>query len=306
MHHGIRLATLATLATLVAVTGTGCSRVRQLASGSSSASAEPNTSASATTAGAGSGGGAFWSAKAKPDGTSRPWVNEGGRQGKCTFVGWRGTGDNRKSMFKLDLPAGKKADHVQTWQFYYDATGKQIDEYPSATDPTSGDDGVQDLGQSGHSIKTGVDSVECEITQIGFTDGTYWWNENLMTSSMRRPKGGFPDSMLRDHVGEKVQVVSIDADKLKVTLHNLTNRPVRSVDVELLCWKKDDEGKDDSVTTDDTIDVELGPNATLTTDVEIRSSKFDHCKLTEGAVSEVTYADNTLFINRNLEASARP
>lgn len=315
MHHGIKLARLVGLASVAffVLTGTGCSRVRQLASGRASASAEPSasvtvTGASVTTGATAGTTGGGWSAKPKFDGTNRPWVDEGGRQGKCTFVGWRGTGEKRTSMFKLELPPGKKADHIQTWQFYYDAAGKQIDEYPSATNPENSahDDGVQDLGETGSRIKSGVDSVECEITKIGYPDGTYWWNENLMASGMRRPKGGFPAAMLKDHAGEKVQVVSVDVNKLKVTLKNLTDRPIRTVEVELLCWKKDDEGKDDKEWTSDSIDVDLGANATMTTDLEIRSSRFDHCRLTEGAVSEVRFADDTVFINRNLEASARP
>lgn len=293
---------------LVAVVSlTGCSRVRQLASGSS-ASAEPSSVASVTTTSATVGTtSTLWSAAPKPAGTSRPWANEGGRQGSCTFVGWKGAGDDRKSLFKLELPPGKKANHVQTWQFYYDATGKQIDEYPSATSPSSGDaDGVQDLGQSGRSIKSTVDSVECEITKIGFTDGTYWWNENLMSSGLRRPKGGFPDSMLKEHTGERVAVDAVDLKKSTVTVHNLTDRPMSRMDVELLCWTKDEDGKDDTETTSDWIDLNLGPKATATAPIDIRSSKFDHCSLVEGTVSSVEYPDETVFINRNLRAGARP
>lgn len=308
MHHGIKLASLVGLVYLAAA-GTGCSRVRQLASGTAAASAEPSSVASAsasttTTSATVAGGG--WSVKPKPDGTSRPWVNEAGRQGKCTFVGWQGTGDERRSMFKLDMPAGKKANHVQTWQFYYDATGKQIDEYPSATNPSSGDDdGVQDLGERGRSIKSGVDSVECEITTIGFTDGTYWWNENLV-AGMRRPKGGFPDSMLKEHTGERVAVDAVDLKKSTVTVRNLTDHPMSRIEVELLCWTKDEDGKDDTETDSDWIDLNLGPKATSTAPIDIRSSKFDHCSRVEGTVSSIEYPDETVFINRNLKASSRP
>lgn len=301
MNQGSTLRTAATATFLAAplLLAPACSRIRDLgASGSASASSNVTTTSAASAATTNIG----WSARPNPDGSPRPWADEAGRQGKCIFTGWKGTGDDKKSMFRLELPPGKTAEHIQTWQFYYDASGKQLDEYPSATTPSFGDDaGVQDLGASGHRIKDEVDTVECEITEIRFKDGTAWWNKNLMASGLRRPKGGFPASMLRDHAGERVAVVSVDPKNEKVTLKNLTDRPVHQVNVELICWKGKEHEYDDHWT-----DVVLAGNATITTKVEVRWSKLEGCDFIEGAVSRVEYADDSVFRNLNLEGSARP
>jgi len=279
----------------------GCAREK---TSSGDGATAPSASASAASSAGGAAKAAFWSANPRPASTNdpKPWANEGGRQGKCTFTGWATVDGEKRSMFHVEGPPGREADTLQTWQYYYDADGKQLDEYPSATDAAMNDDaGVQSLGRAGASIKKEFATVECEVTSIHFKDGTSWWNENLMTGGLRRPRGGFSSAVLAEHTGERIIVGAIDPQQKKVELKNVGDRTTRSVRVETICWKKDDRNGDR-----DTVDVAIPAGESRTAKLDLSSSALEGCELLEAAVSRVEYADDTVWTNRNLESNERP
>jgi hypothetical protein len=296
----LRLLTLASLGLAL----TACGRLRGFGgdagattttAASASASSTP-TSPSRTTS--------TWAVNPRPSSAAapRPWVDEAGRRGSCTFAGWTQKDGEKRSLFKIVLPPGHEVDGIQTWQFYYDAEGKQIHDYPSATSPRFGDDGVQDLGSTGSSIPKETATVECEITRITYKDGTVWWNENLMVSSNKRPQGGFGPSVLKEHSGEKIAVVSeLDPKSMTVGLKNLGDRTTKRVRIDTICWKKDDRDYDH-----DWSEVAIPAGETRTVKVGINANDVVRCELLETAVSSVEWADDTEWTNRNLDSYARP
>ena len=110
---------------------------------------------------------------------------------------------------------------------------------------TTRQDAGQEPRQARDVMTKDVATVECEITRITYKDGTVWWNENLMVSSNRRPKGGFSPAVLKEHTGEKIAVVGeLDVKTMTVELKNLGDRTTKRVRVDTLCWKKDDRDYD--------------------------------------------------------------
>lgn len=247
----------------------------------------------------------LWTAVSKIDPkTKAPWIDEAGRQGRCKFVKWDGSGKERKSIFELAAPPGKQAEGMQTWQFYYDKSGEQIDSYPSATSVSFNDDAHQQaLGQSGDGIKKDVDTVECEITRITFADGTFWFNANLMKAGLSRPKGGFTHAQLLEHTGEKVAVTVVDGNKGKVKLVNLTDAPVKSVRVDLFYSKPKGQG---TQAESGFVDVAIDPKGTATAAIKVDGKRVAGFESVDGAASSVDFTDGTSFSNRNLDSYERP
>lgn len=305
MTRSTRLAL--TLAALALPALAGCGRLRgtdaDAGASASSASTTTTTSASAT---AGSGANAStWAVTPRPKSLTdpKPWANEAGRRGSCTFAGWSEKDGEKRSLFKIEMPPGHEVDGFQTWQFYYDAEGKQLSDYPSASSMHFNDDaGVQDLGSRGNSIPKDVATVECEITRITYKDGTVWWNENLMVSSNHRPKGGFSPAVLKEHTGEKIAVVGeFDVKTMTVELKNLGDRTTKRVRVDTLCWKKDDRDYDH-----DWADVAIPAGESRKVKVDINANDVVRCELLETAVSSVEWSDDTVWTNRNLDSYERP
>ncbi len=259
------------------------------ASGSAAGSASAKASASAAAANAPAG---------------HPWINETGRGGaKCEFTKWGENYDKKKvAMFKLTMPPGKDVDSLQTWEFYYDKAGKQLDRYPHATfiDPEKPEQG---LGESGDKIPKDTDVVECEVTRITFKDKSFWFNGNLVPNSADRPKGGFPDDVLKAESGEKVTVEVLDPKKGHVKLKNVSDKEIKNVSVDLIYFKADGGHEDKS---DYSVEVSLKPGDTVEKDVKLGDEKLPDFKSVEGYVPAVTFADDSMWENQNLTGFELP
>jgi hypothetical protein len=234
----------------------------------------------------------------KPAATGKKdFVNVDGRLGKCEFVGFEGTGKDRKAMFKITPPAGKEVETVQTWEFYYDKAGKFLKRYPASTFIEAG---PQKLGYSGDDIPKGTDVVECELTTFWYKDKTNWFNENIVLDGEDRPKGGIPDAELKAHSGEKVEIEVVDVKAGKVKLKNVADKPVKTVDVNVLYRLADGKTKYEQKE----IDVEIAPGATVEQVIELKEVPAD-LKTAEAYAPYVKFADDSEFKNRNLSGSYR-
>jgi hypothetical protein len=283
MPRSLRLRALA-LASLVAILAPACKDdpAKPAASGASSAAAAATASAAAS--------------GYKP---RYPYYLEAGRGGKCEFLGWEGAGKDRKSSFKVTLLEDKPTRYTQTWQFYYDASGKLLDIYPSATPFKNKPDR---LGFSGEKIPKGTDTVECEITKVQFDTKTFWFNGNLDPYAAPRPKGGFTDADLKAHSGEKVTVEIVDEKALKVKLSNVGDKAVKATSVSVTAFLADGKVKCASARS---VEKPIEPGASIEATLELYNPLPDHQRL-EATAPEVKLADGTTFKNRNLDCDVIP
>lgn len=227
----------------------------------------------------------------------KPFVTEAGRKGTCEFVAFEGEGEARKAMFKITVPADKEVGSVQTWQFYYDKTGKHLDRYPHAT---SVEAGPQALGHEGESIPKDTDVVECEVTTIWYKDNTIWFNENLAPDDRDRPKGGVTEAELKASSGEKVEIEIVDATAGKVKLKNVSDKPVKSLHVDVLYRLP--EGK--TTSKSDFVTVDIAPGATVEHVLKLTDPPAAP-ESVEAYAPSVRFADDSSFSNRNLSSSYR-
>ena len=229
----------------------------------------------------------------------RPWIDEVGRGGaSCEFAAWDGKGKDRVATFKLAMPAAHKDDvtFMQTWQFYYDKAGKPLERYPHALSYDSSAP-VQKLGATGDSINKATAAVECEITSLRFKDGTFWFNNNLVPLAGDRPKGGFPDDYLKAHSGEKVVVEVLDPKKRHVKLKNISDKPVKKLEISIHYFLADGTHK----TAQQNVDLVLKPGETVERkDIEFVGDDVPEYKTAEGVAPRVYFSDDTEFENRNL------
>ncbi len=226
-------------------------------------------------------------------------MNEAGRQGKCEFVRWDGTGKSRKAIFDLKGPLGKEIDSMQTWQFYYDKNGKEVDSYPFPATPGKE---PQPLGQVGDHIDASTDVVECEITNIQYKDHGFWMNGNLVPRNHERPKGGYTEADLKSHAGEKVEVEILDAKAGRVKLKNVCDKEVQHLEIDILYFKAD--GSHDY--KNDYVDVSIKPGDSAEQQIHLAGEPIGAFTSAEGSVPEVRFDDHTEWKNRNLEAFERP
>jgi hypothetical protein len=228
------------------------------------------------------------------------WVTEAGREVKCEFVEWKGAGKTRKAMFKMTPRSKKEISSVQTWEFYYDKSGKYLTNYPHAT---SIDDGPQSLGADGDSIAKGTDAVECEVTRVTYKDGTRWFNANLINDDDPRPKGGVTDAYLKDHAGEKVEIEVVDAKEGKLKLKNVSDKETKSIDIEIVYVLKDNKHETrDAWSTK----LEIKPGKTVEHTIKLKTPPPEGFLSVDASAPYVLFADDTKFKNKNLNASERP
>ena len=241
------------------------------------------------------------SAEASSSPKSRhPYFDEAGRQGKCEFVKYEGEGKDRKALFSMTPPAGgKKVDYVQAWLFYYDKSGKHLSRYPHSTSMKGA---PQPLGQEGDKIPKDTATIECEITRITFEDKTFWFNANLVRNEEDRPKGGYPESELKTHTGERVAVEVVDGKAGKVKLKNLGDKPIESLEVELIPFKADGSH---GWFPDFNVPVKIKPGETVEATIKL-SNPITEWKTIEGTAPEVRYEGGTKFINHNLSGFDLP
>jgi hypothetical protein len=234
--------------------------------------------------------------KARPH---HAYFDEAGRQGRCEFVKFEGRGKDRKVLFKITPPAGKEVKNLQTWLFYYDKEGKHLERYPHATFPNGEN---QALGEDGDQIPKGTATVECEITRIAFADQSFWFNANLVRNEEDRPKGGYPESELKTHVGEKVSVEVLDAKAGKLRLKNLSDKPVSSVSVDLIPFKADGTH---GWFPDGHVTAEMKPGESVEATMRISGTLPEYTTI-EATAPEVRFEDGTTFINHNLSGFELP
>lgn len=230
-------------------------------------------------------------------------INEASRGGaSCVFSKWGEDNGKKRAYFKITTPPGKEVDNMQTWQFYYDKDGKLLDRYPHSTFPDKS--GEQALGQSGDSLKKDIDVVECEISRITFKDKTKWFNANLVPNTPDRPKGGYPQADLDKQTGEKVTVEVLDAAKGRVKLKNVSDKPTKKVEVNLLYFKAD--GTHD-YKTGYNIDAPLKPGETVEKDIPLgdKGAPADF-KTADATAPTVEFDDGTKWSNRNLSGFEIP
>jgi hypothetical protein len=255
-----------------------------------------STEPSAKTKSKGSGSA---SSTAKKPASDRPWVDEAGRQAKCEFVKWEGAGKDRKAMFQITPVSKKKISSVQTWEFYYDKSGKYLDRYPHAT---SVEKEPQALGADGNDIKAGTDTVECEVTRITYEDETRWFNANLIPDDTNRPKGGVTDDFLKEHSGEKVEIEVVDAKKGKLKLHNISDKETKRISIELVYVKKEGHETREAYSTE----LAIKPGKTKEYTMELDKPPPDDFKSADASAPTVVFDDDTTFLNLNLRSFERP
>jgi hypothetical protein len=235
------------------------------------------------------------SAQATPEAAA--FYNETGRLARCDFVKYEDVDGTRRSFFTIEPPVGKAIDHVQTWQFYYDADGKLFDTYPSSV-PVR--DKPQDLGYSGEKIPKKTATIECEVTKIVYQDETEWFNENLR-GGMGRPLHGFTEEELAKHTGERVAVTVLDPRSGRVVLENLTDKEVTDCSVYVF-WYRADGTSDHSF--DNMFTCKIPAKKKITTTIKLsdfRPEKGKPFTVAEGAAPSVRFADGPSFRNDNLE-----
>jgi hypothetical protein len=228
------------------------------------------------------------------------FVSVDGRQGKCEFLKYEGDGKKRKAMFKITPPPGKEVSSVQTWEFYYDKSGKHLSRYPHAT-AIYGES--QALGHEGDSIPKDTDVIECEVSRMNFKDETMWFNENLVPDS-GRPKGGVPDADLKAKSGEKVEVEIVDGKAGKVKLKNVSDKPVKSADINLLYRMPKGAPRKTEYRSDWLRDTPIKPGATVEYTLKLKDAPSEFASV-EGYAPTVRFEDSSEFNNPNLSSSYR-
>ncbi len=227
-----------------------------------------------------------------------PYYVEAGRGGTCAFVNFEGSGDERAALFRIAPSDPRPVESVQTWLFYYDAAGKQLARYPHATAPHPG---AQALGHEGAEIPAGTAAIECELTRISFVDGTAWFNANLLRNDAPRPRGGYDAAELATHTGERVRVDVLDAKTGKVRLTNLGDRPIASLDVDVIFFHADGEHQYE---TELGVAGPIAPGKSVERTVELLD--IEPFERAEGTAPSVKYADGTRWFNRNLSGFELP
>ena len=235
-----------------------------------------------------------------------PSVNEAGRMVDMAFAR-PGPEKDIAPLFTLTNRSGKKIRVNQTWLFYFDAAGKQLDRYPSSLGGSlvlePGESKETRLGPASKDQKPGTVGFEGEVTSAYFGDEP-WFNENLIED---RPKGGHSPDELTAMAGERVVVDVYGLHAYKVRLTNITDRPVKELSVTFLYF--DAKGRVDKGVWASFQKVPLKPGESL--DVTLKPS-FDKDKAPPPkAVSVVAYAsrvefsEGPTFHNKNLDSEAR-
>jgi hypothetical protein len=216
-------------------------------------------------------------------------------------VKWGSDQGKRRAVFKLTMPVGREdeSDNIQTWQFYYDKDGKELERYPHALFFEKAKP-EQALGESGDRIPKGTASVECEVSRISFRNKTFWFNANLEQNMNKRPRGGYTN--LAELTGERLHVDVIDAKKAHVRLRNVSQREIKKADIELIYFKAD--GDHDTKLTWN-VEVALKPGATAERDLAVTDAPAEF-KSIEGSAPKVVFSDDSEWENRNLSGYALP
>lgn len=157
---------------------------------------------------------------------------------------------NDAPLFALTNTSGKTVVVGQTWEFYYDASGKLLDRYPHSLSGSlsiaPGETKERRLGRDIKDLPKGTATIECEVTSAS-VEGAPWNNENLNPWGKGRPRGGVDAATLAEHAGERVIVDVYDLASFRVRLTNVTDRPVKGAELRL--FYADAKGARESVRT---------------------------------------------------------
>lgn len=210
-------------------------------------------------------------------------------------------------FFKLTNTSGKTVRVNQTWLFYYDASGKQLERYPHSLSGSltlaPGESKEYRLGQDIASLKPGTTTYEGEVTSAYFGDEP-WFNANLVDE---RPQGGLPADALVARSGERVIVDVYSLTTYKVRLTNVTDKPVTEEQITLLYYNP--KGQTEKRVWTSLLETALQPGQSA--DVTLKPSFTTDAKPPPKAVSvvgfawRVDFADSTYFTNENLDSEAR-
>lgn len=163
---------------------------------------------------------------------AEPLADATGRVVSIKLVRNEGVSDDAP-IFALTNLTKETVAVSQTWIYYYDAQRKQIDRYPHSLggsfELAPGETKEKRLGEHIGKIKKETSIMEGEVSSAT-VGGKPWKNENLV-SSFDRPVGGYDLQTLEDRAGERVIVdmYSLGTDRVRLT--NITDHPVKSVDL---------------------------------------------------------------------------
>jgi hypothetical protein len=136
-------------------------------------------------------------------------------------------------VFALTNLTNERVAVGQTWIFYYDAKKKKVDSYPHSLgesfflDP--GETKEKRLGQNVGKIPKETSFIDGEVSSAKVGDRE-WRNENLVELNSR-PQGGLDAQELADRAGERVIVDVYTLGGKRVRLTNVSDHPVKSVDL---------------------------------------------------------------------------
>lgn len=234
-----------------------------------------------------------------------PAVDVASRAVEVKFARNGGEGDVAP-LFALTNTSGKTVGVGQTWIFYYDAAGKLLDRYPHSLSGSvslaPGETKEHRLGRDIKDLPKGTATIECEVTSAS-VDGAPWNNENLNPWQKGRPLGGIDVATLAEHAGERVIVDVYDVGSFRVRLTNVTDRPVKGVELRL--FYADAKGARDSVSVrDPKLKEPLAPGKSI--DLVLEPSFTRSKSPPPKAVSvvafapTVTFTDGSEFTNKTL------
>jgi urease beta subunit len=163
---------------------------------------------------------------------AEPMADATGRVVSIKFV--RNGGDvDVAPVFAVTNLTDKPVRVGQTWIFYYDAQKKQLDSYPSSfsgsLELAPGETKEKRIGISVEKLKKDTSIIEGEVSSARVGDKD-WANENLI-DLQARPAGGFAAQNLEDRAGERVVVDVYSLASKRVRLTNVTDHPVKEVDL---------------------------------------------------------------------------
>jgi hypothetical protein len=250
----------------------------------------PAGGSAATPAGSGAGAGAAGSALATERKT---------RIFECAFARFEGEGKDRKTVFKLKNLGDRKAERAQSWLYYYDKADKQVRRYPHAffTGLEAGATEEQALGFSGESIPKETAAVECEVTEVTWSDKTKWANANLSSDAIDRPRGGFSHAQLMEREGEPV-TATWNGKAAGPPVFGLKNTGARPLTVKVVwVYQYDAAGKQlERSVSNVSIDLEVGAETEAKLGPKALKPGAKHV---EAVVPEVRFRDGKKELWRN-------
>lgn len=222
--------------------------------------------------------------------------------------------DDKKTMFfKVTNDTCAPVERVEGRLFYMDEAGKCFaDAQVVSHDANLAPGETKELPFSGYPDKVEkMKSAELENYKGYAKDGKrVWGNENLwLIDGARcegRKVGGVSEDELKKHAGQPVlgYYVGKGATKLKFSVKNMSDKPIKSVVVTVYFYDKDGKRADDR---GGSVDVSLKPGEAK--EIEAGPDLKEIPKETasqEITIQKVTYEDGSTFENFAAGSTSRP